>query len=111
MVRLHLKQSKTDHMGHRAHIKLWRTGLDLCPVAAVLRYVESSGAQSGPFFLDSRKEPVQKSTFIAEILENLDFPQHQYAGHSFRIGAATSAIEVVISVQEAGICVNEARVC
>ena len=94
MVRVHLKQSKTDQMGQGAHIILGSTGLDLCPVAAVLGYIESRGAQSGPFFLNSRKETLRKSTFITEIqqiLENLSFPQHQYAGHSFRIGAATSA--------------------
>ena len=94
MVRVHLKQSKTDQMGQGAHIILGRTRLDLCPVTTVLGYVGSCGAQSGPFFLDSRKKPLRKSTFITEIrqiLENLGFPQHQYARHSFRSGAATSA--------------------
>ena len=94
MVRVHLKQSKTDQMGQGAHIIPGRTSSDLCPVAVVLGYVVSRGAQPGTFFLDARKEPLRKSVLIdkfCRILENLGFPQHQYAGHSFRIGAATAA--------------------
>ena len=98
MVRVHLKQSKTDQMGQGANIILGRTrtssDLHVCPVAAVLGYVASWGAQPGAFFLGTRKEPIRKSTFVAKfrrILETLGFPQHQYADHSFRIGAATTA--------------------
>ena len=94
MVRFHLKQSKTDQMGQGAHIILGRTGSYLCPVAAVLGFIASRGSQPGHFFLNSKGETLQKPTFIAkirQILENLGFPQHQYAGHSFMIGAATSA--------------------
>ena len=94
MVRIHLKQSKTDQLGQGAHIILGKTRSDLCPVAAVLGYVVSRGAHPGALFLDARREPLRKSAFIAKlrrILEGLGFPQHQYAGHSFRIGAATAA--------------------
>ena len=94
MVRIHLKQSKTDQLGQGAHIILGKTGSDLCPVAAVLGYVVSRGAHPGALFLDARREPLRKSAFIAKlrrILEGLGFPQHHYAGHSFRIGAATAA--------------------
>ena len=91
---LYLKQLKTDQLGQGAHIILGKTRSDLCPVAAVLGYVVSRGAHPGAFFLDTRREPLRKSAFIAKlrrILEGLGFPQHQYAGHSFRIGAATAA--------------------
>ena len=94
MVRFHLKQSKTDQMGQGAYIVLGRTDLDICPVAAVLSYIASRGSRQGPFFLDSKGSPLTKSTFIAEIckiLAAIGFPQGQYAGHSFRISAATSA--------------------
>ena len=94
MVRVHLKQSKTDQVGQGANIILGRTSSDLCPVAEILGYVASRGAQPGAFFLDVGKEPIRKTAFITKfrrILETLGFPQHQYAGHSFRIGAATTA--------------------
>ena len=91
---IYLKQSKTDQTGQGVHIILGRTGADLCPVAAVLGYIAIRGARLGPFFLNSRGEPLLKHIFVAEIrriLDDMGFPQHQHAGHSFRIGAATAA--------------------
>ena len=94
MVRFHLRQSKTDQFGRGVDIILGRTGCDLCPVAAVLGYVAARGDRKGPFFLKSTNRPLLKQEFITEIrrvLVALGLPDHQYAGHSFRIGAATSA--------------------
>ena len=94
MVCIHLKRSKTDQFGKGVNIVLGRTGADLCPVAALLNYIATRGAQQGPFFIDSRSEPLTKSGFVTElrgILLSLGIPQHHYAGHRFRIGAATSA--------------------
>ena len=76
------------------HIILWRTGADLYPVAAVLGYIAILGARPDPFCLNSRGEPLLKHVFVAEIrqiLDDMGFPQHQYTGHSFRIGAETAA--------------------
>lgn len=39
MVRVHLKKSKTDQFGDGADIVLGKTGLTLCPVAAILSYI------------------------------------------------------------------------
>lgn len=94
IIRLYLKQSKTDQIGQGAHIVLGRTGRDLCPVTAIMGYIAGRGPQPGPFFLTLDGHPLTKPTFVAEIrkiLGTLGFAQHQYAGHSFRIGAATSA--------------------
>ena len=44
--------------------------------------------------MDSSHKVVSKSWFVAQlrqILESIGLPQQQYAGHSFRIGAATTA--------------------
>ena len=52
------------------------------------------GRRPGPIFTDVFGEPSLMLAFIAEIcriLVILGIPQDQYAGHSFRIGAATSA--------------------
>ena len=94
MLKFHLRQSKTDPVGRGAYVVLGRTGCDLCPVAAVLGYTAARGSQQGPFFLTSAQRPLLKEQFVAEIrklLVTLGLPDHQYAGHSFRIGAATSA--------------------
>ncbi len=51
-------------------------------------------SQPGAFFLNTESKPVVKSWFvnqIREVLGTLGVPQHDYAGHSFRIGAATTA--------------------
>ena len=94
MVRFHLKQSKTDQVGKGVDVILGRTGLELCPVSAVLAYVALRGDQPGPFFLTSAKAPLTKSVFVREVrstLRAIGLPDDTYAGHSFRIGAATSA--------------------
>ena len=94
MLRFRLRQSKTDQFGRGVDVVLGKTGCDLCPVAAVLGYVSTRGNQQGPFFLKSTNRPLLKQEFITEIrrvLAALGLPDHQYAGHSFPIGAATSA--------------------
>ena len=93
MVRYHLKQSKTDQAGQGVDIILGRTGLDLCPVTAVLSYVAARG-RAGPFFLTTAGVSLTKQAFISELrklLRTIGLPDESYAGHSFRIGAATSA--------------------
>ena len=76
------------------NIILGCTGSVLCPVAALLGYIARRGDCPGPFFLDSAAKPLVKARFVTEvhtILVALEVPQDQYAGHSFRIGAAISA--------------------
>ena len=94
VIKLHLKQSKTDPFGRGADIVLGKTGCNLCPVAAILGYVAARGDQQGPFFVTKEAKPLTKHVFVTEVrkvLARLGLPDHQYAGHSFRIGAATSA--------------------
>ena len=60
-------------------------------MGATLAYVAARGDRHGPFFLSSS---MTKPIFIAElrkILMALGLPDVNYAGYSFRIGAATSA--------------------
>ena len=94
MLRFHLKQSKTDPFGRGANVVLGRTGCSLCPVAAVLTYAAARGSQPGPFFVTSAARALTKQEFVCEIrkvLVRLGLPDNKYAGHSFRISAATSA--------------------
>ena len=94
MVRCHLKQSKTDQMGRGVDVVLGRTSLPLCPVAALVGYIALRGSRPGPFFLTSAGVPITKPEFIKvfrQTLSAVGYPAEEYAGHSFRIGAATSA--------------------
>ena len=91
MVQVHLKVSKCDQYGTRSDMVLGRTWNSLCPVSALMQYVDHRGSQTSPFFLDSSQAVIIKQQFlewIREILNSIGLPQHQYVGHSFRIGAA-----------------------
>jgi hypothetical protein len=94
MVQIHLKRSKCDQFGAGSDIVVGRTGEDVCPVTAILEYIATRGCRSGPFFILPSGDPVTKPWFVAQIrtiLAAIGLPQQQYAGHSFRIGAATTA--------------------
>ena len=94
MVRVHLKKSKCDQFGGGVDIVLGRTGSPLCPVAAILGFIAVRGVRPGAFFLDPKYGVITKSWFteqIRSVLSALGLPQQGYAGHSFRIGAATTA--------------------
>lgn len=101
MIQFHLKVSKCDQFGSgtNVHVVVGRTGTSLCPVAALTRYFEVRGDQPGAFFLDSAHKLITKPRFVSqirEILSTIGLPQHLFAGHSFCIGAATTAAAVGI---------------
>ena len=94
MVQFHLKISKCDQFGSGSDIVVGRVDSPLCPVSAVLKYIEVRGDAPGPFFKDSSNIALTKQRFvkqIRDILNAVGLQQDQYAGHSFRIGAATTA--------------------
>lgn len=94
MVKVHLKHSKCDQLGKGVDIIVGRTDSPVCPVAAIMAYITLRQDIPGPFFISSQQLPVTKSWFVNQvrtILSSLGFPQQEYASHSFRIGAATSA--------------------
>ena len=94
MVQIQLKRSKCDQFGAGSDIVVGHTGESLCPVTAIMEYTTSRGDRPGPFFILPSGDPVMKPWFIAQIrtiLATIGLPQQQYAGHSFRIGAATTA--------------------
>ena len=98
-VRAHLKQSKTDPLGRGVNIYIGPATNELCPVQALLAYVASRGTHAGPFFCYSASMPLIKSRFIGavrEALQQVRLMPTNYAGHSFRIGAATTAAVAVI---------------
>eukprot|EP00731_Ephydatia_muelleri_P036129 Em0203g4a len=94
MVEVYLKKSKCDQFGAGADVLLGRSGGQLCPVTAILDYINVRRDTPGYFFVESQEKPISKARFIAglrEALKESGYPDDQYAGHSFCIGAATAA--------------------
>ena len=94
VIQITIKQSKTDPFRKGVSIFLGKTGVDLCPVSALLSYLIIRGKQPGPLFRfqDGRfltrqrlVEALRKALRLAGIDES------KYSGHSFRSGAATTA--------------------
>ena len=96
MVKVHLKFSKCDQLGKGVDVFCGRTGNRLCPVAACLAYIAIRGAAPGPFFCWENGSPLTKPQFISlvrEALTEAGMNASLYSGHSFRVGAATSAAQ------------------
>ncbi len=97
MVQVRLKKSKCDQFGKGVSIILaWsyrRRGVP--SISGILQYTAiRMNSPPGPFFVLSAGGTVTKQWFTTQIratLQGLGLPQDQYAGHSFRIGAATMA--------------------
>ena len=60
MISIHLKQSKTDPLGHGVDIYLGRTDSALCQVAAILAYVAICPKIPGPFFMFRDGSPLTR---------------------------------------------------
>ena len=89
-----IKKSKTDPFGRGITIYLSKTDSDLCPVSAVLNYIAIRPLTEGTLFITSDLKPLTKQTFVRKIqqsLEKVGIDSTFYKGHSFRIGAATTA--------------------
>ena len=100
MLRVHLQQSKTDPFRHGVDIYLGRTDSTLCPVAAILAYVATRPAVPGPFFMYRDGSPLTRDklvTAVRKALTKAGLDHSGYSGHSFRIGAATSAARAGLS--------------
>lgn len=94
LVRVHLKTSKTDQFKQGMDVFLGKTNNDLCPVAALLNYLAARPPIPGPLFIRSDGKPLTKPILVKLLkatLESAGFQPQVFNGHSFRIGAATTA--------------------
>ena len=94
LIQVRLKASKTDPFRQGVSVYLGATGGDICPVAAVLDYMVRRGPGVGPFFTFSDGSFLTRDRFVRavrEALQSAGVDSSSYAGHSFRIGAATTA--------------------
>ena len=93
-LQVYINQSKTDPF--RLGVKIWigKTGGYLCPIAAVLSYMAVRGPGEGPLFCFQNGNPLTRQRLVSkmrEVLQKVGIDCGKYSGHSFRIGAATTA--------------------
>ena len=96
VIRIHLRRSKTDQFGRGVDIYLGATGDELCPVAALLAYLAVRGGEDGPLFRFRDCRALTREVFVDKVrsaLSILGYDASTYAGHNFRIGAATTGAE------------------
>ena len=92
-----IKVSKTDPFRSGHTIFIGSTNRKVCPVTAMLKYLSARGMSSGPLFYSSSGKPLTKDDLTSETRQLLSFAGYdpsQYKGHSYRIGAATTAASV-----------------
>ena len=97
---VHLRQSRTDPFGAGVTLYLGRTGDVLCPVSSVLAYLAIRQATPGPLFIFRDGIPLSRTHFVAavwQVLQAAGVDTSSYTGHSFRIGAATTAAGIGLS--------------
>ena len=91
---IHLKSSKTDQCRKGVDVFVGATGNELCPVRALVAYLLRRGGGEGFLFRYENGVPLTKDKFVSRTrtaLEGAGLDAAKYAGHSFRIGAATTA--------------------
>ena len=89
-----IKRSKCDQFGSGVTLSVGATHGDLCPVAAMLGYLVQRGSAPSPLFMFDDGRLLTRDRFVSAMrtaLTNGDIDPSQYAGHSFRVGAATTA--------------------
>ena len=94
MAKIKIKKSKTDPFRQGIDIYVGRTFGQLCPVTAILSYLAVRGPKVGPLFIFADGRFLTRDRFVAKVrvaLTAAGLDYSQYAGHSLRIGAATTA--------------------
>ena len=92
---MQIKASKTDPFRQGCFIYLGRGRTSICPIASVMAYLHRRGPAPGPLFLHENGQPLsrtQLSNFLQFTLSAVGITG-TYSGHSFRIGAATTAAQ------------------
>ncbi|CAC5403162.1 unnamed protein product [Mytilus coruscus] len=99
-VTFHLKASKTDPFREGVDIHLFASGASVCPVLSLERYMEFRNRKfkdiktQDAFFVMENRKALTRNYFISslkKILAVLGYNSDLYNGHSFRIGASTTA--------------------
>ena len=101
LVRILLCESKTDVMGQGVYIYFGKAEQVLWLVTALLQYISMRPPHHSQLFIWQDGQPLTRDQFIVEVkalLPAANYISSSYAGHSFRIGAATTAALVGLPV-------------
>ena len=97
MIKVVLGRTKTDQFNRGTAIYIGKTGSDICPVRAILQYLATRPTpRQGPLFVHQDESPLTRAQFVHLLKEALAMrgvDHKRYTGHSFRIGAATTAAQ------------------
>ena len=92
-----IKISKTDPFRSGHTIYIGPTNQSICPVQSMHRYLLARSTTPGPLFQYASGLPLTKQDLTSEtrqLLSLAGFDPSNYAGHSYRISAATTATSV-----------------
>ena len=92
-----LRSSKTDLFGAGHTLHIGATGNYLCPVAAILSYMAIRPPLSEPLFIHENGRPLSQMDLVQAVrvaLQSTGLEVSRFNGHSFRIGAASTAANV-----------------
>ena len=94
LLSVYLRHSKTDPFSKGVTLFVGRTYHLIYPVAAVLSYLAVCSLIPGPLFTYPDGPPLTREQLVKHVRAALSlkgFDVSRYSGHSFRIGAATTA--------------------
>ena len=93
-LQIYIKGSKTDQQRQGAYLTVGRTNSHICPIKSLLVYLAARGFKEGPLFLNQNGTPFTQQMLVSSLRNTLTLAGidcTHYSGHSFRIGAATTA--------------------
>uniref|UniRef100_A0ABM0MB28 Uncharacterized protein LOC102801901 n=1 Tax=Saccoglossus kowalevskii TaxID=10224 RepID=A0ABM0MB28_SACKO len=97
-ITIHIKASKTDQFRKGFDLRLFPTGTPFCPVTMLQQFLSVRHKMfplaTEPLFLLPERTPLNRRIFTESLrilLARIGLQPHLFAGHSFRIGAATTA--------------------
>ena len=96
MARLRIKQSKTDPFRQGVEVFLGQSGTMVCPVRALIAYIGVRPPNPGPLLMLPTGVPLNRAYLVTNLqaaLRQAGLDASAYNGHSFRIGAATTAAQ------------------
>ena len=91
---IRIKQSKTDPFRRGINLFVGMTNSVVCPVSGMLSYLCARGMDTGPLSRCRDGEVLTRPQFVSAVrggLQKVGIDASKYSGHSFRIGAATTA--------------------
>ena len=91
---VHITETNTDPFRKGHTITVGSIESPLCPIFAMKKYLSQRSQTIGPLFIHTSGKPLMKQTLTLEtqtLLTQAGFNATKYAGHSYRIGAATTA--------------------